>query len=184
MGTVPTPGTQVSGAEVASSLLNGFRDAMNFMLAPPQCNAYHSTLSSIPNNAYTVIPLQSELFDVVQSGDSPSHDNVTNNSRIVARTAGKYEVSGYVSFASNATGRRAGQVRVNAAGAVGSGTGIIFVAVAAVTGTVTTVAMPPTVVTLAVGDYIEMFGFQDSGGALNTDASASTTFLRMRWVGV
>lgn len=185
MGAVPTIATWSPGV-LTTAHLNSIKAAVDFLQSPPQCSAYHSTLSSLTSGTTTVIPLQSEFYDVVQSGDSPMHDNSTNNSRIVARTAGKYEISGQLGFASNATGVRSAVIKINAAGNPASGTSVMSPQVAALSSATTVVAIPVKTVQLAVGDYIEMFGLQTSGGALNTapGTGGDTTFLQMKWVGI
>lgn len=185
MGTVPTPPTFTAGATLTAAQQNSLRDSINFLMSPPQCLAYASAAQSTATNTYVAIALDAEAVDVVQSGDTPMHDNVTSNTRIYARTAGKYEVSGECSWISNATGNfRAAQVRVNAAANVASGTGLMFVAVQTVNGTATDVVLPIVTFQFSAGDYIEMFGNQTSGAGLALQTGIATTFLRMKWVGV
>lgn len=173
MGTIPTPGTQGAGAVVTSTLLLGFRDVMNFWASPPGCSARQSsTATTLTTAIYTTLGLDSESFDNVQSGDSPMHDNVTNNSRITIRTAGKYLVSGQVTFVANATGVRKVYIQVNASATVTS-----IATTPAVSGTTTSLACGPQIVPLSVGDYLEIVGYQSSGGNLATDTSLGATYL-------
>ena len=177
MGTIPTPGTQTASAVVSSTLLNGFRDVMAFWSNPPACQAYQSTAQSIPNNTYTAVKLNSELYDNVQAGDTPMHDLVTNNTRITVRTAGMYLIAGSVGFATNTTGVRKVQLYKNAATGLGEATA------PPVSGVTTAIPVGPVIVPLAVGDYVEIRAFQTSGGALNTDASSGVTTLTLRLIG-
>jgi hypothetical protein len=186
LGTVPTPPTQSAGAVITAANLNTLRDCINFLEAPPRCRADHTTTITLTTSTYTLIPLQTETFDIVQGGDSPSHDNTTNNSRIVFRTAGKYRVTGQLRFAANATGTRIARIRLNAAGVAANGTSVID-SVQTNTGAANAAAVPVPPIEIAVNasDYIEMFGWQDSGGNLNTFATnAGDSFLQAEWVGL
>lgn len=180
MGTIPTISTFTAGAVLTAAQLNGIKSAIDFWALTPRCYAYATGTITLTTATYTVVPLGAEVFDIVQSGDSPSHDNTTNNSRIYARTSGKYQISGQVTYAANATGARYIVIKKNAAGAIGSGTDLYSKATAAAS-TSTSVDAATIEVDLTAGDYIEMFGYQSSGGNLNvnTSSGAADSFLRM-----
>lgn len=182
MGTVPTPPAFVAGQKLTAAQLNSMDDVMAFMLTPPQCSAYQGVSQNLTTGAWAAITLDAEVFDIVQAGDTLSHDNATNNSRIFIRTSGKYEVSGQVQIASSAGGLRAAQVRLNAAGNVASGSLVTQNQQSPVSGGSTSVAVGPYVQPFTAGDYIEIFGFQSSGGTVATVIGQGTTFLRMKWV--
>jgi hypothetical protein len=173
----------VAGAVLTAANLNSLRDVLNFWAGPPQCYAYLSSATTTTTSVWLVVGLQSEMFDVVQSGDSPSHDNATNSSRIYFRTPGKYEVSGQITFAANSTGTRQAQLKLNAGGVEASGTQLFFTVQGAVAGGVqTSVPIIPFAVTASAGDYIEVFAMQTSGGNLDLTGTAGRTFLRTRLV--
>ena len=184
MGTIPTPPTFVAGqtSGVAAGL-NQLRDCINFWALTPRVYAYQSTTQSLPTNTFTAITFDSEVYDVVQSGDTASHDNTTNNTRLIARTPGKYEITGQVQIAANATGARSVQLRLNAAGNPASGTQIALNQQTPLASSSTSVSITPIEVQLSAGDYVEMFANQQSGGALNTGTGQGTTFLRMKLTG-
>lgn len=178
MGTIPTPPTFNPGETTGvAAKLNQLRDVQNFILNPPKCYAYQGVAQSIPNASATALTLDSELFDIVMSGDSPGHDNVTANMRLVARTDGKYEIVGAIRWATNATGLREAQIRLNGS------TILIKNAQTPAAASSTDCATPPIEVGLAAGDYIELLGFQSSGGALLTVAAREVTFLRFKLTG-
>ena len=183
MGTIPTRAAFVAGAELTAAQLNQMLEVDDFWALTPRCSVYNSSTQSIPNNAYELLTFNSEVYDIVQSGDSPSHDNATNNSRVYIRTSGKYEVAGQYQAASNATGYRAAQIRLNAAGSSAGGTLVTVNQQGAVSGVSTSVGIIPVEVALTAGDYLEMFAIQNSGGALNTVAGAGVTYLRMKLTG-
>jgi hypothetical protein len=118
------------------------------------CKVTKSSNQSISNSTFTTITWDQENYDT----DS-MHDNVTNNSRITIKTAGKYSILAQSEWASNSTGLRILQIRKNGVDTVGysrigSGQGgandeVIFVG------------------DLAVNDYLELRVWQNSGGALD-----------------
>src|SRR5262245_40483526 len=65
----------------------------------PAARAYHSANQSINSGTNTTLNFDSERFD-----SDTIHDNVTNNSRLTCKTAGKYLICCNVRWASNATG--------------------------------------------------------------------------------
>ena len=69
------------------------------------------------------------------------------------------------------------------AGAGGGGTLLYQAIQSPVTGNATSVPIIPVEVDLTAGDYVEMFAYQTSGGALSVDTGQAATFLRMRLVG-
>lgn len=182
MGSIPALPAFVAGQKVTAAQLNSMNDFSSFLLTPPQCSAYQGVAQNLTTGTWGAITLDAEVFDIVQSGDTASHDNATNNSRIYIRTTGKYEVSGQVQIATSATGLRAAQVRLNAAGAVGSGSMVTQNQQSPVSGGSTSVAVGPYVQPFTAGDYIELFGFQSSGGTVATVIGQGTTFLRLKFV--
>lgn len=176
MGTIPTITTRVAGTVLTAAQLNEIQTWSQFVISPPQCSAYAGAAQTLTNNTVTAIALNSELFDNVQSGDTASHDNTTNNSRIVCRTSGKYEMAGAIRFVSNATGLREARIRLNGTTDLVKANGIATAASS--TDCQTTVI----VVALTAGDYIELTGLQTSGGNLDTVLGREVTFLRFRFI--
>jgi hypothetical protein len=164
VGTIPTPPTFTAGQILTAAQLSQIVAVQNFWASPPQCQGYNSGGTSLGNGATVTVPLASEYYDVVQSGDTPMHDNVTNNTRITCRTAGKYQVDGYLSFQSNATGLRRLDIIVN-------GVTQVQATSPAVSGASTNIQASVTV-PLSVGDYVELAAFQTSGGTLALNGTA------------
>lgn len=183
MGTVPSPPTFAAGEKVGvAAKLNQFSAAVAFWATPPQCYAYHSAAQTLTTATWTLINLTSEVYDIVQSGDSPSHDTSTNPARLYFRTAGKYELAAQMQFASNATGLRAAEVRLNSGGTHG-GTLLTTAVSSPTSGGVTSVTLPTTVLDYNAGDYVELYGYQASGGNLATSVGQGMSFMRIRLVG-
>ncbi|MHB8085404.1 MAG: hypothetical protein ACYDHZ_06240 [Dehalococcoidia bacterium] len=107
---------------------------------------YHNADQTIANNTLAALAFNSERWDT-----DNIHDNVTNNSRLTCKTAGKYLIVGNANFAANATGRRGIMIRVN-------GTDYIaiqqFMAVS--DSGASTGASISIVYSLAVNDYVEL----------------------------
>ena len=124
------------------------------------CRTYLTTNVSTSNNTYTAVNFNAETYDT-----DGYHSTTTNTSRITIPSgkAGYYYITGQTQFASNSTSFRIAQLRKNGTG-VTQGSRIN-----ATSGNGTSV-MAEDVLNLAVGDYIELFILQNSGGTLTTDA--------------
>jgi len=149
-------------------------DAINAIKAPPICVVYQtSTTQSIANGVNTAITFEFEISDVFNM-----HSTSTNVSRITCVLAGWHRLGGAIRWVGNATGRRAAQWYVN--GVATEPTGITIPAVS--TGSVA-VSAPDYLVKLAVGDYVELMGYQDSGAALATLANANVkSYACAQWI--
>lgn len=184
MGTIPTVSTLTPGTVVTASYLNSMKDAIDFWGLTPRCYAYRSSNLSIPGDfTWTLVTLNAEVYDIVQSGDSPSHDNSTNSSRIYIRTSGKYEISGACEFQSNSTGARSAKINLNSAGVESGGTMLVTQTQGAVGTAITTVPLPSVEADLSAGDYVEMFARQNSGSSLNAQLGRAQTFMRIKLTG-
>lgn len=136
---------------------------MNVVANPPICKVRQTVAQSLTTSTITPITFTTE--DVDTSG---MHSTSSNTSRLVATVAGWYLCSGNISYAANATGIRTTAWQVN--GVAAPGAGQLFVATAAATNRLAAVS---TLLQLAIGDYVELIGFQSSGGALLTAVSGS-----------
>lgn len=185
MGTIPTISTFTAGAVLTAAQLNEMKAAVDFWALTPRAYVYQSSVTSVANSAasWTLLPMQAEVFDIVQSGDSPMHDTTTDPSRIYIRTTGKYEINGQVQIVLNSAGYRAAQVRLNAAGSGSGGTRLALNVVDASSAALVSLPIPTVEVALTAGDYVELFAQQNSGGALNTIVGAGVTFLRVKLTG-
>lgn len=129
----------------------------------PTFVGYATSAQSMDNGAFESVDLGLEAIDT-HSG----HSTVSATSRYVAQVAGYYLCGGLVTFAANATGQRGARLAKN-------GTGIDGTAVLMPNNGGTFIMAVPTpifVVELAVNDYIEVQGFQNSGSGLNTATAA------------
>lgn len=171
---VPIPRTFTPGeAEVGSYFNAGVRDLGTFLLNPPIAQLVQNTIQSIPNSAVT--PL---TFDGTINDSYGGHSNVTNNSRYTGQVTGWYLVAGVAAFATNGTGVRVARLRKN-------GSDIIYFdvwAMAVSTASTPTAAATAGIVQLNAGDYVELAGYQTSGGALNTIVAGPQSGMAVFWL--
>jgi hypothetical protein len=117
---------------------------------------------SIANATYTAITYTGETYDT-----SSYHDNSTNTSRITipAGLGGYYLIAYQISWSSNGNGQRLVRIYVN-------GSTIPYMnGFANPSGSYENNFAGATIINLSAGDYIELFGYQDSGGALNCNGN-------------
>lgn len=129
-----------------------------FLLNVPEFFGNQATVQSVTSGTWTSLSLDNGVID-----NWSGHSNSTNNSRYTAQVAGVYTVSGCYAPVSNATGYRAARITKNGTPVMG-GAGSEGPAPSFETGVLT----PVIAISMAVGDYVEVQGFQNSGGALNT----------------
>jgi hypothetical protein len=135
---------------------------------------YQTADQSMSNATFTAITFNSETFDT-----DGFHSTTTNTSRLTvpAGKAGYYLVIAQLAYNGNATGQRQAEVTVNGAGGFGK-----FIQLNAGS---SYVPQPKgtTILNLAVGDYVELNGYQDSGGSLSNYSGVGQTFLSMQFLG-
>lgn len=161
---VPTPRTfTVSEIEVATYLNAGVRDLGLFLLNVPAAFVTQSAAQNLALNTWTAISFDQSVFD-----SYGGHSNSTNNTRYTAQVAGWYMVFGCVSFATTSTsGNRGTAVAKNGTrvqGAAGFGP--------ALSGNPPTLPSPPTIVFLAAGDYVEVYGYSTVAMSPGTNSSS------------
>jgi len=116
------------------------------------CKITKSADQPISNNTSTIITWNQEDYDT-----DGMHDNVTNNSRITIKTAGKYSVMGQFEWASNSTGKRIIDIMKNSV-VLGKAN---YLASGSSQHTISFVD------DFAVDNILEIRVFQDSGGNLD-----------------
>src|SRR5215468_2319044 len=162
--TAPVTLTGVSTGTFGTPVYNW----ITFLAAPPTFVGTASGTSVTTGGTGVALAIDGEEIDSVGG-----HDNVTNNTRYTAQYAGRYLCIGSCVWPSNATGRRYSALRKNGTTEYLDANNTI----PAATGTLRTQAA--RMIFLAVNDYVEVMGFQDSGGTLNT----VTGTLQVLWTG-
>lgn len=139
---------------------------------------YNTTDQTVNNNATTLIAWNSETFDT-----DGFHDTATNNSRITIPSgkAGKYLLNVIITWQGNTTGNRRIIVYKNGAQITTNTTTIHSVVD---TGTANSnTNFHTNVLDLAVGDYIQIYVFQNSGGALSAFGLQTGSNCQMMYLG-
>jgi hypothetical protein len=134
-------------------------------------SVYKSGNQAISNNTTTTITWDSEAFDT-----NGFHDNSVNNERMTIPVgyAGKYSIIGLVSWGADLDGYRLVEIFKNGAtnGFMWSGAQAGYYAVAVI-----------KILDLAEGDYVEIKGFQNSGGNLNAAGAATESYFQIQFLG-
>ena len=125
--------------------------------------AFNSAAQVIPTGAATPITFDSERFDT-----DGIHSVLLNTSRLTAQTAGKYCIFGNIFYQGNATGFRQTNIELN-----GTSVPIAFVDHINLNATAVFQIVSCNY-QLAIGDYVELVAFQNSGGNLNSVANPNS----------
>jgi hypothetical protein len=139
---------------------------------PPAVRAYNSAAISCGASAWTLMTLNSEIFDT-----DTMHDNSSNTSRLTAFTAGVYIIVATIMWASCSGSQTRLQIRINANGSQAGGTLLAENCTYAAPQIQSQGAVGVTF--LNAGDYVEMFAMQNAAGAVNViaDSAASSPIL-------
>lgn len=165
------PGAYPDGADFEALL-----DQVELLSTPPRFTGRATVAQTVSNDTFEPLELDTDDED-----NFNGHSTVTNTSRYVAPIDGWYLVAGKVGWASNATGVRISEWRVNGT-AVSGGESRIAAAIAS------TLGMPAITrpYFLNQDDYIELHIYQNSGGDLATTVATPTTQsgITVAWIGV
>lgn len=177
--TVVVPHAWTAGDDATSTSLQTSTDALRQLqgYAPASGALDYAVLlqivtQSLNTSTWTAITFTSEGVD-----SASGHSTSTNTSRYTAVHTGWYQVNAGVSFALNATGSRAIRFAVNGTAVQGRH---ISPATAA---TVASDLSLSKRIFLTAGDYLEIQGWQNSGGALSTAYTSPEqgSFMDLKW---
>ena len=174
--TAPVMPTEAPGNYDTAALFNATIKALgDWVLGPPVFSGYQASAQSIANNLFTPATLDTELIDT-----DFGHSTVTNTSRYTFQVAGLYVAWGMAAFATNATGTRASKFITNGTTPI-IGSETLYLPATTASPTAPTTAF----IQAAVGDYVELNIFQNSGGALSTNSNGTfdwVTNMRLFWI--
>lgn len=174
MTAVPALPSAWAVGKIRASNLELMRLVSAFLLAPPTFKGRQGTLQSISSATYTPITWDTE--DVDSAG---GHSTSSNTSRYTAVYPGWYLLNGGVAFAASATA----SYRQTAWSVNGSIVTDYINNATTIASVVVSLAARGTTVYLNVGDYVELQGWQNTGGALNTSvASGLQSSMTVTWV--
>lgn len=156
------PGLEIDSAKLRAKVDDSTieRTASGLGVKDIGARVYNTSNISTLDSTWTSATFDSERWDT-----DTIHSTSSNTSRLTATTAGKYLIIGHIFFASNSTGQRAVRIRLN-------GTTIIAQQSTSSVHTSRRFSIP-VIYDMAATDYVEIQGFQDSGGALNMVAIAN-----------
>jgi hypothetical protein len=160
--------TAGGGTPTSAARFNVQEAGINDVSYAPAVRVYHNATQSLTSATETALAFNTEVYDQAGNAVDTMHDTATNNSRLTCRYAGIYHVTGNIQFAGNATGSRTLFLRVNGTASQYLG----YVAIAA-SATVPQALHVSSDLNLAVNDYVQLFAYQDSGGALNVNAGTA-----------
>lgn len=155
------PATLTAGTPQNVNDLNSNLSAIvtEFNAAIPQVRATSTAATSLSTATLTMLPMEAETYDTGTPSNN-MHDTSTNNSRLICRVAGLYLIVGTATYTANATGGRGAAIKLNGT------TYISETFVGNCGASVETSVTTTSVYRLAVNDYVELFGYQNSGGSL------------------
>jgi hypothetical protein len=179
MAVVPGTHTFINALRDSSEDNTYVRDPLLFLFKRPMARLRQVVAQSLTNGVPTALTFTVHDVDQDWAGGAGHSDSV-NTSRYTANYAGWYQVSGGVSFVANATGARGCYWAVNGSLSLG------VEDIGAPTPGGATHGQPARteLLYLNVGDYVELWALQISGGALNTAVGGSATGSTMNvlWV--
>lgn len=156
--TLPATATKASGQLITGALWNAGPYALSkFLLAPPVFRARQQTAVAFPSGSWV-----SAQFDTIDM-DSDSGWSNANLSNYYAQVPGWYWVEGYMAWGNGggATGRFEAVITKNGTDVPGSAQFSLMYADLMSIGA-------GTLVQLAVGDYVQILGRQNTGNTVNT----------------
>lgn len=150
--------------------LSEWQTAVDAINTAPSVSVYQTTTTtSFTTATDTAVGFNTELFDT-----HGFHDNATNNSRLTVPTGqgGLYHIEGTLPFASNTSGYREAVIRKN-------NVEVLRCRVQPLTSAVACYVPISGYIDLAAGDYIELWGYQNSGSTIASVSGTTWTRLQM-----
>lgn len=120
----------------------------------PGARVRNSSTISTNNSSWTLATFNTQVYD-----NEDIHSTSSNTSRLTCVTPGKYSISGNLSFTANTTGVRFAQILLNGTSSIAENGGDASSAF-------DDRRNVNTIYDLIRGDYVELRGFQSSGGSL------------------
>ena len=160
----------ILGEDVDDALLNlRTQIPIDSLQSPCLVVLYSTVAQTIGTAAWIAINFTSEFLDQPSPG---GHSTSTNISRWIPSVAGTYDVYGQVAWNANATGVRGARIMKNG---VGIDSAPYFIGPNSGGADLSTPRTGGMVTMNGTTDYLELDGYQASGGNLNTNYSAAFT---------
>lgn len=161
MATIPVPRTWAAAEALTSTRLNtNISDVLTFLSNPPGLEMSQTVGQSFSSSS---TPSTGVTFTSEDNDPYGMHSNSVNTSRVTAIYSGIYCAGATTAFVASATGSRGGLWAVNGTALNGS---FCWIPANGSGFTATPIAIKSFF--LNVGDYVELWAAQTSGGSLNT----------------
>jgi len=173
--SIPAPPVRAAGSRLTATIYGSdVTDDVTFLTNPPVFVGTQTVAQSLANSTWTALTMDTEQID-----SRSAHSTSSNTSRWTTPTGmtGWYTVGGIYAAAANVTGFRAVRIQVN--GTAVRGTSIY---VPNNGSNETGVPTPVRDIFLNAGDYVEVAGWQSSGGALNSYIAGGGDMASGLWV--
>lgn len=169
---VPPTAQKTAGDLITSALWNvGVVEFSNFITSVPTVRVRQGASQTLTSGSWAALGMNISDIDT-DSG----HSNSVNNSRYTCQVAGWYYAEGYLATTAGASSRFEASIAKNGTIVGGSATFLIK------TNDLQSIVCG-TLVQLAVGDYIEVWGRQNSGANVSTfDGSDLAPCMNAFWV--
>jgi hypothetical protein len=171
---LPTERTWATLDDLDSTNLNaGIRDVLTFLMQRPVFQGRQTVAQGVVTSTFSPLTFTTEDID-----SHTGHSTSSDTSRYVAPEDGWYQVSGGISFESNATGVRVGVWWKNGTTINGS-----RVDVPAISGGQAILTARTMLISLSAGDYVELVAWQNSGGTRNTVVTTENqSSMTVQWI--
>ena len=132
------------------------------------CRGYSNTATSVPSSTWTPIEYGATAYDTVGN----IHSNVTNNSRFTIPFNGHWYCCGMLRWPDSSGGTKRIGLRVN-------GTTFYGIQSNRVGDAVNQYLTVGGTILMNAGDYVELVGWQNSGGSVSTVSGESNTVVAL-----
>jgi len=140
----------------------GFTNLSGRLVIPFYCRLYQVAGPTLLTSTFSLFD-----WDAEHSDKHNMHDNIINPSRITITITGIYSCLARIRFVNNTTGIRETEIYLNGTATTAKIVGINTQP--ANSGTALTTVTAVCKMLLVPGDYLEVMGFQNSGGNLATE---------------
>jgi len=155
------------GVNQNSKRINDLNDKFTLHSVDASIKVTHNVAQSIASGAVPMLAFNTEIFKV-----NVAHDNVVNNSRLICTVAGKYLIHGKIEYDANVDGSRAVGIKLNTSIDIGE--------VNRVPNLIERSRVEVVVIyNLNVGDYVELYPYQTSGGLLNITTNIDFSMIKV-----
>lgn len=167
-----------SGGQVITNAfaVANWYDGLQYLLNPPACICYANTTQTIATgNTGAAVAMGANTLDTYGG-----HSTTSSNTKYFFQAPGLYLILGTVYFGVNATGSRKAWVAYGGTAVAGS---VCQVPASTSAGDGTAVQTSTLLSATGAGDYVEIWGGQNSGSGLTTVAGApNNSEMTVLWV--